>query len=44
VIETFRVDLVESFKDEFYYSVYNQCESFIYLNLIIKNRVITIER
>jgi hypothetical protein len=29
---------------EFYYSMYNQHESFIYLDLIIKNRKIPIER
>jgi hypothetical protein len=29
---------------EFCYSVYNQCESFICLDLIIKNRKVTVER
>jgi hypothetical protein len=29
---------------EFCYSVYNQCESFICLDLMIKNRVIPIKR
>jgi hypothetical protein len=28
---------------EFYYSVYNQCESFIYVDLMVKNREIPIE-
>jgi hypothetical protein len=30
--------------EEFCYGVYNQCDSFIYLDLIIKNMYITIER
>jgi hypothetical protein len=30
--------------NEFCYGVINQCESFIYLNLMIKNREIYIER
>jgi hypothetical protein len=29
---------------KFCYGVYNQCESFIYLNLIVKNREVSIER
>jgi hypothetical protein len=29
---------------EFCYSVYNQCESFICLDLIVKNRELLIER
>jgi hypothetical protein len=29
---------------DFCYSVYNQCESFIYLDLIVKNSEIIIER
>jgi hypothetical protein len=31
-------------KKEFWYGVHNQCESFIYLDLIVKNREIPIER
>jgi hypothetical protein len=30
--------------DEFCYGVYNQCESFICLDLIVKNREVPIER
>jgi hypothetical protein len=30
--------------EEFYYGVYNQCESFICLDLMVKNREISIER
>jgi hypothetical protein len=29
---------------EFYYGVYNQCESFICLDLMVKNREIPIKR
>jgi hypothetical protein len=29
---------------EFCYGVYNQCESFIYLDLMVKNKEIPIER
>jgi hypothetical protein len=29
---------------EFCYGVYNQCESFIYLDLMVKNREVHIER
>jgi hypothetical protein len=29
---------------EFYYGVYNQCESFIYSDLMVKNREVPIER
>jgi hypothetical protein len=33
-----------SIKKEFCYGVYNQCESFIYLDLMVKNREVPIER
>jgi hypothetical protein len=36
--------LVLHFFVDFCYSVYNQCESFIYLDLIVKNSEIIIER
>jgi hypothetical protein len=29
---------------KFYYGVYNQCESFIYLDLMVKNMEVPIER
>jgi hypothetical protein len=34
----------EPFCFEFCYGVYNQYESFIYLDLIVKNREVSIER
>jgi hypothetical protein len=30
--------------NEFCYGVFNQCESFIYLDLMVKNRKLSIER
>jgi hypothetical protein len=37
------LDLNGCFKKEFCYSVYNQYESFIYLDLMVKNREVPIE-
>jgi hypothetical protein len=34
----------ESFKEDFCYGVYNQCESFICLDLIVKNMEVSIKR
>jgi hypothetical protein len=33
-----------SVDQEFCYGMYNQCESFIYLDLMVKNREVPIER
>jgi hypothetical protein len=32
------------YKLEFCYGVYNQCESFIYLDLMVKNKEVPIEK
>jgi hypothetical protein len=40
----FKITKKTSIVQEFCYGVYNQCESFIYLDLMVKNREVTIKR
>jgi hypothetical protein len=38
------LQVIEYIFFEFYYGVYNQCESFICLDLMVKNREVPIKR